>query len=426
MPARRTLRSSLFVIALTAIGLVVTATPPAGAAVKDVGLFGTQDPTFDGVYRQSLALLALQSAGATPDAAAKDWLTKQQCADGTFTSYRPSTTTPCAANAKDSNATGLVVQAQAALGLSTTTSIAGLRTFQDTDGGFFSNKLFSATPGSDANSTGIALSALTAAGIDPSTVTGGGKSGADFLQTDQVGCSGALADRGAYDFQVESPLAPNDYASAQAVLGAVGKALPVAQHTGNNTQPAMTCPPGGPLTAAESAADSAGYLARRLQANAGLIPAAFGTGSDYTSTANAALSLVAAGVGADQVTAALNALAAHVDGYVRDTNGDDRPAALATLILAANAGGMNPRSFGGTNLVTRLAATERQAPAPPKQPTATPTPSASPATQVLGNRAVVDGPSLPATGAHDVALLALIGATVLASGAGLIVAGRRR
>jgi LPXTG-motif cell wall-anchored protein len=410
------------VVTCAAIATVVGWSPSANAAVKNVGLFGAQDPSFDGVYRQSLSLLALKAVGLTPDAASLAWFASQQCSDGTFTSYRSSVTTACAANEKDSNATGLALQAQKAAGVSTTKSIAGLKTFQDSDGGFYSNKLFSATPGSDANSTGIALAAFAAAGIDATTVTSGGKDGADFLNTVQLVCSAAASDRGAYDFQVESPLLANDFATAQAAQGALGAALPVAHQAGNATQPSMTCP-GGPASSAEAAQDSAGYLARRLEANGGLIPSAFGGGSDYTSTANAVVSLVAAGVGSAQVTSALNALAANVDAYVKDSNGDDRPAALSWLILAAHAGGRDPHAFGGTNLVTRLLATEIKAPvvAPSPTPSSTghATPAPSPSTAVSGS-------TLPATGGHDVLPMALVGVAVLLGGGALVWAGNRR
>jgi LPXTG-motif cell wall-anchored protein len=404
-----------------ALAALVGWTPSASAAVKDVGLFGAQDPSFDGVYRQSLSLLALKAVGVAPDAAALTWLAQQQCSDGTFTSYRSSTTTACTAISKDSNATGLAVQAQKAVGVSTTNAIAGLKTFQDSDGGFYSNKLFSATPGSDANSTGIALAAFAATGIDPATVTSGGKDGADFLGTVQVVCAGSAADRGAYDFQVESPLLANDFATAQAAQGALGAGLPVGPQAGNATQPAMTCP-GGPSSATEAAQDSAGYLARRLEANGGLIPSAFGGGNDYTSTANAVVSLVAAGVGSGQVTSALDALATNVNAYVRDSSGDDRPAALAWLILAADAGGRDPRAFGGTNLVTRLQATERDAPA-----AQSPSPSAThSASSTPSPKAAVAGATLPATGGHDVLMLTLVGVATLVGGSALLWAGHRR
>ena len=56
----------------------------------DAGLFGTQDPTFDGAFRQGLSLAALAAAGITTGSqvsAAVAWLTHQQCPDGGWTSY---------------------------------------------------------------------------------------------------------------------------------------------------------------------------------------------------------------------------------------------------------------------------------------------------------------------------------------------------
>jgi LPXTG-motif cell wall-anchored protein len=324
---------------------------------------------------------------------------------------------------KDSNATGLALQAQATIGVSTAKTIAGLKTFQDSDGGFYSNKIFSSSPGSDANSTGIVLSAFAAAGVDPTTVTSGGKNGVDFLQSVQIACAGAINDRGAYDYQLESPLVANNFATAQAAQGALGAALPVAHTSGSTTQPAMTCP-AGPASADEAAQDAAGYLARTLQANAGLIPSAFGGGNDYTSTANAVESLVAAGVGANQVTSALDALAAHVNDYVRDAKSLDQPAALAWLILAAHAGGRDPHAFGGVDLVSRLRATEDvisiALPPPTLRPSPTATPSASPPAVAANNS------TLPDTGGRDALPIAIVGAAILAAGGGLVLAGRRR
>jgi LPXTG-motif cell wall-anchored protein len=187
----------------------------------------------------------------------------------------------------------------------------------------------------------------------------------------------------------------------------------------------MTCP-GGPTSVTEAAQDSAGYLARRLQANAGLIPSAFGGGNDYTSTANAVVSLVAAGVGSTQVTTALDALAANVNAYVRDPSGFDRPAALSWLILAAHAGGRDPHAFGGANLVARLTATEIHPPVVASEPPITskspsPSPSPSPSAAVAAS-----GSTLPATGGHDVLPVALVGVVVLLGGGTLVLAGRRR
>src|SRR4051794_36569449 len=142
MNARRTATSLVGAVVTVAIAITVGTATPASAQITGTGLFGKQDPSFDGVYRQTLSLLALRAAGRTPDSLAVAWLAKQQCNDGTFTSYRSNTTASCPANGKDSNATGLAVQAFAALGRSTTKPIAGLKTFQGSDGGFYSNKLF--------------------------------------------------------------------------------------------------------------------------------------------------------------------------------------------------------------------------------------------------------------------------------------------
>ena len=58
----------------------------------DAGLFGVQDPTFDGAFRQGLALAALKAAGVAADqarlTAGISWLKKQQCANGLWQSYR--------------------------------------------------------------------------------------------------------------------------------------------------------------------------------------------------------------------------------------------------------------------------------------------------------------------------------------------------
>ena len=55
-------------LALAAGLAVVPATAASAATSTDpafVGLFGSQDPTYDGVYRQSLSLIVLDASGAT-------------------------------------------------------------------------------------------------------------------------------------------------------------------------------------------------------------------------------------------------------------------------------------------------------------------------------------------------------------------------
>ena len=100
--------------------------------------------------------------------------------------------------------------------------------------------------------------------------------------------------------------------------------------------------------------------------------------------------------------------------------------ALATLALAAVAGGQDPTSFGGTNLVVRLAATLTTAAAPKPTPTKTPSHAPTTSASVAPMHAAAD-PTLAATGGDGRASLALTGglAFVLA-GVGLVAAGRRR
>ena len=108
----------------------------------DAGLFGIQDPSFDGAYRQGLSLAALAVAGVTTGTAvtsAESWLTGQQCPDGGWTSYinasNPCNGKPANFAGPDTNSTALAVQgleAQHALSASAAksalTSSPGART----------------------------------------------------------------------------------------------------------------------------------------------------------------------------------------------------------------------------------------------------------------------------------------------------------
>ncbi len=94
-------------------------------AAANVGLFGAQDPTYDGVYRQSLAILGLVATGHLPDTPAVDWLLAQQCSDGAFTAYRANTSAACIAIvARTKTRPRSAIQALVALGKPTTTAVA--------------------------------------------------------------------------------------------------------------------------------------------------------------------------------------------------------------------------------------------------------------------------------------------------------------
>jgi hypothetical protein len=140
----------------------------------DAGLFGAADPSFDGAFRQGLALTALVAAGVAPAdlAAGTGWLTAQQCANGALQAYRADTSQPCGPTSPstfsgpDSNSTALAVMALAAVGdPAVADGVTWLNDNRDDDGGW------AYYPGpssvSDPNSTGLAMLAVVAAGGTP-------------------------------------------------------------------------------------------------------------------------------------------------------------------------------------------------------------------------------------------------------------------
>ena len=195
------------------------------------GLFGAQDPTFDGAFRQSLALLAFAAANAAPPADSVAWLKSQQCTDKGWQSYRADTTQPCTATdvanfaGEDSNSTGIAAQALHALSATFPKGnpLDFLKAMQNTDGGFGYLK----GTGTDADSTGLGIQAILALGEDPTAgrwVLAGGTPMTALLAL-QV--ASPDADRGAFDFQQENPLKPNFLATVQAVPAAARQPFPI-------------------------------------------------------------------------------------------------------------------------------------------------------------------------------------------------------
>ncbi|MFC1416311.1 hypothetical protein [Streptacidiphilus cavernicola] len=356
---------------LVAAGSAAAATASPSPVPVPAALYGKGDPTYDGVWRQGLSLLALHTQGVTPAPAAVDWLTGQQCADGGWPSYNADPTKACAAASEDTNATASAVQALVALGGhddAVSKAVAWYRTVQNKDGGWSYNP---GTP-SDGNSTGLVVSALLAAKTDPATVTKDGKSGLDGLHGFQLGCTAAKADQGAFAYQPDKTgkLVANDSASSQAALAAGGGFLPVAAATSSASASAAGTA-AGTASCSDPEASASQYLEQRLSSGgehltsqlAGAAPS-----PDYASTAWAALALANSGRTADAVQA-VDWLRTNGEPWVQG-NGTTAPAALALLILDARATGLDPQHFGTSNLVTQLEAT---GPAP----AATPAPSAS-------------------------------------------------
>jgi hypothetical protein len=209
----------------------------------DAGLFGSQDATYDGTYRQALALLALDAAGTT-DADAVAWLVGEQCSDGGWMGNRPEGAECPAFDfntfvGEDSNGTALATQALVALGETPAhDALDFLAEAQNDDGGF------AFVPGfdSDANSTALAIQALIALGEDLGDWAAPDGTPYDFLLSLQLGNPPA-ATAGALAFQPGSPLKANAFATAQAVPALMGKPYPIQQATLASTLPLLPAAP---------------------------------------------------------------------------------------------------------------------------------------------------------------------------------------
>lgn len=350
--------------AVLSAGLAPAASADASPSPAAPGLFGSSDPKFDGVFRQSLALLAQHTAGVASPKPAVDWLAGQQCADGGFTAYRADAGKACDAKTPlDSNATAAAVQALAALGGhggAVTKAVGWLKSTQNEDGGWAYN------PGgpSDANSTSIVIGALAAAGEDPRKVTSKrGASAYDGLVTFGLGCDVDEADRGAFAYQPDKSgkLAANADATAAAALAGLGKGYAVPPAGKDNTDPKPLSCKGDEAGTSDpkAAADAASaYLARVMdkeQDGPHLVaaqPGADKPAPDYGNTAEAVIAL-AAGGHRDAAAKPLKWLERNSAAWARQAG----PAAYAQLVLAAHAAGADPRDFGGADLVSQLTAT---------------------------------------------------------------------
>ncbi|GHB38512.1 hypothetical protein GCM10010347_04940 [Streptomyces cirratus] len=344
------------VLCLGAAPAALAAPSPSPAPVIPSGLFGQADPTYDGVWRQSFALLAQHTVGLRPAPQAVAWLSGQQCADGGFASFRADATKACdPATPLDTNATAVAVQALKALGghaAEVKKGVDWLKSVQNEDGGW------AYVPGSpsEASSTSVVISALAVAGEKPGDVKSkAGKSAYDGLLSFRLGCDAEPAsDRGAFGYQpTDGKLPANADATAAATLAGLGKGAVVAPAAGDTPATAPACPADGadPAAAAQGAA---GYLAEALKKDGHLTAATPGADQpmpDTGNTADAVIALAAAGH-KQSAAGALEWLKANSAQWAKGN-----PAALGTLVLTAHATGTDPRAFGGTDLVAALNAT---------------------------------------------------------------------
>ncbi|AXE85537.1 prenyltransferase/squalene oxidase repeat-containing protein [Streptomyces sp. Go-475] len=345
-------RSAAVLAAVAVIGAAAPATAapsPSPSQAFPSALYGDKDPKFDGVWRQSLALLAQDTVGVRPAAKSVEWLVRQQCADGGFASYRPDPATACdAKTVLDTNATSAAVQALAALGGHddvTAKAVDWLKSVQNEDGGWG----YAAGGASDTNSTSVVIGALTAVREKPDRVEKGGKSPYDALLKLALPCGGD--GDGAFAFQPDKKgeLTANADATAAGVLGALGQGMVVKPGGKSDAACAQ------PRTPEQAAANGAAYLTSALGKDDDHLMSALAGAEpqpDYGNTADAVVALAAHGDTA-QAEKSLRWLEKNAASWAAQ-NG---PAAYAQLIFAAHATGTDPRDFGGADLVKQLNAT---------------------------------------------------------------------
>ncbi len=221
---------------------------------REPGLFGDGDPTYDGVFRQSLAITGLSAANVATPASAVAWLADQQCdaanpaADGGWQAYRSDLAQPCDApdadnyTGPDTNATALALQALESIApfAGTDAALDFLATNQGADGGF----PYVSGGSVDPNSTALVIQAIVAAGEDPTTGRWAQSSPdpVTSLLSWQVGCDAAEADRGGFASPFSAGL-PDPGATGQAVWGASGRAFPLGPVTFSSAPVPCEVPP---------------------------------------------------------------------------------------------------------------------------------------------------------------------------------------
>ncbi|WP_395360371.1 prenyltransferase/squalene oxidase repeat-containing protein [Streptomyces sp. YH02] len=336
---------------------------PSAVTIPD-GLYGTKDPTYDGVWRQSLAFLAQRATDFQPSDKAVDWLLGQQCADGSFSSYRADAAAACDAKTmRDTNATALAVQGLRAVRKQSASPEtidkavkAGsdwLRTVQNKDGGWG----YSPGGASDANSTSVVVGALAATGVRPGSFTSAeGRTPYDALLTFALPCSDKDG-AGAFAYQPDKAgkLLANADATAAATLAGLGKSV-VATKASPEQPP--VCNDLSKPTVERAALNGASYLAKALAKTGHLtlppMPGATDTTArpDVGNTADAVVALAASGA-AKEAKPSVEWLEKNSAAWAKEGG----PAAYAQLILAARATETDPREFGTADLVEQLNAT---------------------------------------------------------------------
>jgi hypothetical protein len=224
-------------------GVNLLTTLEATLDAYETGLYGESDPSFDGAFRQSLAILGLVANGASVPSRALVWLRDQQCgggatpaaAAGGWQAYRSDVGTECSPpdldtfSGPDTNSTAFAAQALVAANVTPSYDVlAFLATARESDGGFG----FLPGAGADPNSTALVIQALVALGQDPTSSPWTDPTGGPFssLSSWQLGCDTVGADRGG----VASPYSdgtPDEFATRQAPWGFSTRPFPLGDIT---------------------------------------------------------------------------------------------------------------------------------------------------------------------------------------------------
>jgi hypothetical protein len=355
-------------------------------------MYGKSDPSRDGVYRQSLAIVALASADARPAPQAVEWLLAQQCADGGFTTFRADPGAPCDVGREDTVATATAVQALGSLRTYATQARRGadwLKSKQLPDGSY---PAFPGAPApvGDPTSTAFAVNGLVAAGVNPDELrTAQGRTPADALKSMQVVCPAPTEALGAFRGALGG--AGDPLVTARATL-ALGYGRLPAEPVPTNAVTPFVCPGPGTAPTRQSAAQAgAAWLVAALKAGGNHV----GGPTDFDATVAAVSALSATGHPAE-AGAAADWLAAGA----KTMAGND-PVRLASLILAAEAGNRTLTTFGGLDLLNLLAATG---------PASTPTPD------MVNQSNTSDGPEDPTLRDTIAAVIAVLLAATLILG----------
>jgi hypothetical protein len=223
----------------------------ARTAGRNKGLFGSQAPTFDGAFRQGIALAALAAAGRPASqakvASAIEWLKDQQCPNGMWVSYRAKTGRKCPAvnlqsfTGPDTNSTGLAIQGLAAYDREPRRArlLERLHDIQSADGGF----PYLAKPGqaSDPNSTALSIQAILAVKAAPGSAPWMTRHSGPYraLASYQLRCGAPRPDRGAFYFPGSHD--PNVLATVPSVQASASATLPVPASVPSAATPRLPC-----------------------------------------------------------------------------------------------------------------------------------------------------------------------------------------